>query len=338
VAFCMMCGQESTPGRKFCISCGANVTPATEPTSAERQPTPEGLAVIPPASPPASAASPNSPLPRGKWLVVAVAAAVAIGLGGISWWTATQRGSEVTSSAVPAASGAPAPGITVTASMPGTGPPSTPAPPSEIPSPSTTAPAPTVTVTETAFEFADGVIPKDQVLASVMTPCPNKLAGVTAGTGPEMLVDDDLTTGWRCDDRRDFAEGNVNTVSTTGQVVAFTFETPVTLTALEVVEGAARDSFRWCENGRLQRVQWDFRDGSAAVVTDFPDRRDFPSPSDLFFEIPLEPSRTTTSVTMTVLSIYPAGLNCSLNGEAARPWEYGATARPSEVRFVGRPS
>ena len=338
MAFCMMCGQESDPGRKFCIHCGASVESPTDAGQAQSQPPTPGD-VIPP--PPGGAAS------RARWLIVAAVAAALVGCGGIVWWTTSQGRSASNSGVVaPVSESVGLPDVSATATASEAQEMATSALPSKAASSTQAAPTPTVTITETAVAFADGVVPNRQVVATAMTPCPNNLAGVTVGNGPdtlvgtgaEMLVDGDLATGWRCDDRRDYREGNVNTVSTTGQVVAFNFETPVALTALEVVEGAAKDSFRWCENGRLQLVQWDFRDGSPSVLTEFPDRSDFPAPSELYFEIPLEPARTTTSVTMTVLSIYPASLDCRLNGEPARPWEYGATARPSEVRFVGAPS
>lgn len=218
---------------------------------------------------------------------------------------------------------------------------------SSSPAPTPTTEASTTTPTEASSEtsakagqssgpaVAAPINPKN-ITVSALTYCPNDLLVLTGGSGPEGLLDGDPASGWRCDDRKDYREGNINTVSTEGQVLQFQFDRSYELTSLEIIEGAAKDSFRWCENGRLHRVQWDFKDGTAPLVMEFPDRPDYPTQDSLYLDFPLEPARTTNVVTMSVISIFPARQDCKVGSETARPWEYGFTARPSEVRFVGR--
>lgn len=204
----------------------------------------------------------------------------------------------------------------------------------------TDQPMPTATVTVTATDSAIPTQVADvgpvAVRATALTACPNNLASMGGGTGPERLVDGDSETGWRCDDRRDYTEGNVNTTPTVGQVVEFQFDGAVMVSGIEVIEGAAKDAFRWCENGRLRQVQWDFGDGFSPLITDFPDRRSLPSAPELYYRVSVAPERETSRVLMTVLSIFPAGSNCVQGDDRARPWEYGPTARPSEVVFLAR--
>jgi len=103
------------------------------------------------------------------------------------------------------------------------------------------------------------------------------------------------------------------------------------------VEGAAGTAFRWCENGRLSAVNWDFNDGLPPEEDSFPNRVEWPQ-GDLFLSTTFPTQHTTDHVTMTVIDIYPSGAQCLENGEAGRPWEYGPTAKPSEVRFIGLPT
>lgn len=329
MAYCRQCGQASGPGRKFCSTCGAAFNPESSTTRSEAPRT------VVAANPELESASPRRPR---RWVLIAAIAALAVAIGGATWWFTTGIDSDAGIEAGNPAGTAVAPATDSPSLAPTPDP--TQSAPSIPASTSTAAPTPTatVTVTQTATATAspDGVLPKGWVTASMLTSCPNALAQLTGGTGPEMLLDDDRATGWRCDDRRDFAEGNINTVPTVGQVVLFQFASLTTLSEIDVIEGAAKDAFRWCENGRLETVQWDFGDGSPILVTVFPDRRRLPNSADLFFDIPLEPARTTMGVTMTVLSIYPPGQDCSQGPDKARPWEYGSTARPSEIRFIGR--
>jgi len=232
-------------------------------------------------------------------------------------------------SSAPAAS---RPVITVTASIAPTPAASVAAAPAPAPisaTPAKSAPVATVTKTVAPVASAPEVL-SGNAISSVSSTCANSL-GVT---GAELLVDGDTHSGWRCDNRVSNAQGNVNSIPSVGQTIDFYFARAYTLSGVQVVEGAGRDDFTWCENGRLAEVSWDFHDGSAPVNESFPDRMSYPA-GNLYYPNSLPGEHTTDHVSMTVDGIFPAGSSCSQNGESGRPWEYGQTAKPSEVRFVG---
>ena len=277
----------------------------------------------------ASPAAPTAPPPtpghnRGPALLIGALVAIGVlALAGIG--IAVGRGTANSSQSSTAASSAAAP----TSATPTTSKTAQPAP---LATPTSAKPTPTTAKPTTAAAAAPvaSVIPSSAFTNATASPGCSNSFGLT---GAELLIDADGTTGWRCDNRVSNAEGNTNTSPTAGQSVDFYLNAPYAITQTQMIEGAATDSFRWCENGRLQTVQWDFNDGTAPVTENIPDRSDYPGASFVTTDLP--DSHTTDHVTMSVVGIYPAGTVCTNNGETGRPWEYGPTAKPSEVRFVG---
>lgn len=320
--YCTSCGARNQAAQAFCTQCGALLDEtANKATTVSSPPTP----VVPGRS------SRRSTL-TAVLVAFAVGLVAVIGVG----FALGRGGDEPEITAATASPTGDTPGTSSAISTPEAASPSFPS--STVSAPQTTEASAAIPqdATQAAAPGGPSAIAPDTIRVSTLTDCPNDLLALTGGTGAAALLDGDLATGWRCDNRKDFREGNINTVPTMGQVLQFEFDQDYELSALGVIEGAAKDSFRWCENGRLQRVQWDFNDGSAPVIMEFPDRVDYPAEGSLLLNFPLKPSRTTSTVTMTVLSIFPAGQDCRLGLDRARPWEYGDTARPSEVKFIGR--
>lgn len=319
MAFCRVCGAERQPQRNFCSACGT----AFPPIEVKHAPTPA----------PEASQAPNSVQRSGSRRLFAYSLVMlAVLLAAVAgWWILAQRdeGSPLTSSET----ATPSPQLTLERIEPSPEVAVGGRDGSDQPMPTATV---TVTATASAVPTQLANVGPVAVRATALTACPNNLTSMGGGTGPERLVDGDTETGWRCDDRRDYTEGNVNTTPTVGQVIEFQFDDAVMVSGIEVVEGAAKDAFRWCENGRLRQVQWDFGDGLSPLITDFPDRPFLPSAPDLYYRIPVAPERETSRVLMTVLSIFPAGNNCVQGADRARPWEYGPTARPSEVVFLAK--
>lgn len=321
MSYCTSCGARNQAAQAFCTQCGAllNET-ANQTTTLSSPPTP----VVPGRS------SRKSTL-GAALIAFAVGLVAVIGVG----FALGRDGGDPGLGANSASPTGDTPGANSVTPTPAAGP-SIPSSTVSAPqSPEASAAAPQG-ATQAAGPAGTSAIATNAIRVSAVTNCPNDLLALTGGTGAEALLDGDPATGWRCDNRKDFREGNINTVSTVGQVLQFQFDRDYELDALEVIEGAAKDSFRWCENGRLKLTQWDFNDGSAPVVLEFPDRVDYPAEGSLLLDLPLEPPRRASTVTMTVLSIFPAGQDCRIGSDRARPWEYGDTARPSEVRFIGR--
>lgn len=137
-------------------------------------------------------------------------------------------------------------------------------------------------------------VPASGATSTCTAPPSTDNTGRPVGYEPDNLVDNDAATAWRC-------PGNGH-----GVQIKLRYSVPVEVGAVGLIPGYAKidpadGTDRYPENRRVTRVQWSFDDGSS-VVQDVDG-----SPALHEFQTMSIPLRTTSTVTMTILSTTAPG-------------------------------
>lgn len=246
MSYCTSCGHELGVGR-FCTNCGQPVagrhpgTPAAPPTppatdpSAPTLPRP-GVGTLPPPPrfPLYADPAPLPPLPPGRrsllpWLVVGLALLVAAAAT-VAVLLFRSGGDHTAVDATPTRSGTSAATTSPTS-------PSTPTSPT----------SPSASGTDLTSEISHLVVPGT-------APASTDLAGNPVTFGSGNLVDGNTQTAWR-------VAGDAS-----GRSITISFDAPVTLTSVGLVNGYAK-SYQGYNGYRLNRritaVRWTFEDGTS---------------------------------------------------------------------------
>ncbi|GAB4007690.1 discoidin domain-containing protein [Nocardioides ultimimeridianus] len=238
--FCANCGHELGVGR-FCTNCGRPVagrhpgTPAAPTTPAPTAPRPVVGTIPPPPRFPLYAEPAPAPAPSRRrsllpWLVAALAVIVlATGVAAVALLRSGDDHAAVDTTR-PGSGPSTAPGSTGSSGSPGS---------------PTTTPAGTDLTSDISHLGVPGTAPAS-----------TDLAGRPVTFASSHLIDGDTQTAWR-------VAGDAS-----GEAITITFDRPVTLTSVGLVNGYAKaypgyDGYRL--NRRITEVRWTFEDGTSVT-------------------------------------------------------------------------
>lgn len=283
--FCTTCGAQVADGQVFCSSCGTR-TAAPEPPT-QQLPAQPPYAPPPSYEPPPYAPPPSYPPPGGGWSgseehpprrrnVAAIVAAVVLAVIALGAWgyvvyerTGWFQGDDSTTQAAsgrdrdePRADEEPD------------------EEPAEEPEPEEEEEAPE--------EVEPGPLAPASVTADCVAPPAKDSAGATVTYEPELVLDGEPSTAWRCPG------------SAVGRRLVFTFDSPVTLLEVGLVPGydkvdPADGIDRFTENRTVTGVTWRTDDGSS-----FP--QSIPAPERVMTMLELPEPVTTQVLTLEIAS------------------------------------